>query len=85
MTTTTIPMTNDITGATLLACLTAGLVLQFVLALALVGYEQRILRWSRIEEALWLDRPDRRPRTAGPHGGPPATDCVDMEVTRCGR
>jgi membrane protease YdiL (CAAX protease family) len=46
----------------LLACLTAGLVWQFVLAMALVGYEQRSLRWTRIKEALWLRKP-RSPKT----------------------
>ena len=46
----------------LIACLTAGLVWQFVLAVALVGYEQRSLRWSRLREALWLRSP-RSPRT----------------------
>ena len=46
----------------LIACLTVGLVWQFVLAMALVGYEQRTLRWSRIKEALWLRKP-RSPRT----------------------
>ena len=46
----------------LLACLTAGLVWQFVLVMALVGYEQRSLRWSRLREALWLRAP-RSPRS----------------------
>lgn len=46
----------------LLACLTAGLIWQFVLVMALVGYEQRSLRWSRLREALWLRAP-RSPRT----------------------
>ncbi len=46
----------------LLACLTAGLIWQFVLVMALVGYEQRSLRWSRLREALWLRKP-RSPRT----------------------
>ena len=52
----------------LLACLTVGLIWQFVLVVGLVGYEQRSLRWSRVREALWLrsaaepeDRPGRRP------------------------
>jgi hypothetical protein len=31
----------------LLACMAVGLVWQFVLAMALVGHEQRSLRWSR--------------------------------------
>lgn len=46
----------------LLVCLTAGLIWQFVLALGLVGYEQRSLRWSRLREALSLRSP-RSPRT----------------------
>jgi membrane protease YdiL (CAAX protease family) len=46
----------------LLVCLTAGLVWQFVLAVGLVGYEQRSLRWSRLRQALWL-RPPRNPRS----------------------
>lgn len=46
----------------LLACMTAGLVWQFVLVMALVGYEQRSLRWSRLRDALWLRSP-RSPRS----------------------
>jgi uncharacterized protein len=46
----------------LIACLTAGLIWQFVLAIALVGYEQRSLRWSRLREAMWLRSP-RSPKT----------------------
>ncbi len=46
----------------LLACLTIGLVWQFVLVMALVGYEQRSLRWSRLRDALWLRAP-RSPRS----------------------
>jgi uncharacterized protein len=46
----------------LLVFLTAGLIWQFVLAVGLVGYEQRSLRWSRLREALWLKKP-RSPRT----------------------
>ena len=46
----------------LLACMTVGLVWQFVLAMGLVGYEQRSLRWSRIREAMWLRSP-RSPKT----------------------
>ena len=42
--------------------MTIGLVWQFVLAIGLVGYEQRSLRWSRIREALWLRSP-RSPKT----------------------
>jgi len=41
----------------LLACLTIGMVWQFVLAMGLVVYEQRSMRWSRLKEALWLRRP----------------------------
>jgi uncharacterized protein len=51
----------------LIACLTAGLIWQFVLVMALVGYEQRSLRWSRLREALWLRSP-RSPKT-GRSGG----------------
>jgi membrane protease YdiL (CAAX protease family) len=46
----------------LILCLTAGLIWQFVLVVALVGYEQRSLRWSRVREALWLRAP-RSPKT----------------------
>jgi uncharacterized protein len=46
----------------LLVCLTVGLAWQFVLVVALVGHEQRTLRWSRVRDALWLRRP-RSPRT----------------------
>ena len=35
---------------------------QFVLVVALVAYEQRSLRWSRVKEALWLRSP-RNPKT----------------------
>lgn len=41
----------------LLGAITVGLIWQFVLALGLVGYEQRSLRWSRIREAMWLRKP----------------------------
>jgi uncharacterized protein len=41
----------------LLACLTVGLVWQFVLVAVLVGREQRTLRWSTLREALWLRSP----------------------------
>ncbi len=51
----------------LLACLTAGLVWQFVLVAVLVGREQRTLRWSTLRDALWLRSP-RSPRT-GRRGG----------------
>jgi uncharacterized protein len=46
----------------LIACLTVGLVWQFLLVVALVGHEQRSLRWSRVKEALWLRSP-RNPKT----------------------
>ena len=46
----------------LLACLTVGLVWQFVLAIGLVATEQRTLRISQLRAALWL-RPPRSPRT----------------------
>lgn len=46
----------------LIVSLTAGLIWQFVLAVGLVGYEQRSLRWSRLREAMWLRSP-RSPRT----------------------
>jgi len=51
----------------LVACLTAGLVWQFVLVLVLVGREQRTLRWSVLREALWLRSP-QSPKT-GKVGG----------------
>ena len=51
----------------LMACMTIGLVWQFVLAMILVGYEQRTLRWPRVKEALWLRNP-RSPKT-GRTGG----------------
>ncbi|HEX5936960.1 MAG TPA: CPBP family intramembrane glutamic endopeptidase [Actinomycetota bacterium] len=46
----------------LLVCLLVGLVWQFVLVAVLVGREQRTLRWSVIQEALWLRSP-RSPRS----------------------
>jgi membrane protease YdiL (CAAX protease family) len=46
----------------LIACLTVGLVWQFVLVAVLVGREQRSLRWSTLREALWLRSP-RSPRS----------------------
>jgi uncharacterized protein len=42
---------------TLLGALTAGLVWQFVLVMAIVGREQRSLRWSTLRAALWLQKP----------------------------
>jgi membrane protease YdiL (CAAX protease family) len=46
----------------LIACLTVGLVWQFVLVAALVWREQRTFRWTVVREALWLRSP-RSPRT----------------------
>lgn len=51
----------------LIVCLTAGLVWQFVLVMALVWHEQRTLRWSVVREALWLRSP--RSPTSGRKGG----------------
>lgn len=51
----------------LLLCLTAGLIWQFVLVVALVAREQRSLCWSRVRQALWLTAP-RSPGT-GRRGG----------------
>jgi len=51
----------------LLLCLTAGLIWQFVIVVALVAREQRSLRWSSVRRALWLNAP-RSPRT-GRRGG----------------
>lgn len=42
-------------------CLAGGLIWQFVLVAALLGREQRNLRWSTVREALWLRSP-RSPR-----------------------
>ena len=51
----------------LLVLITVGLIWQFVLVLALVGHEQRSLRWSTLREALWLRSPrsTRSGRTGG--------------------
>src|SRR5215207_2833830 len=51
----------------LIACLTVGLIWQFVLVMALVRHEQRSLPWSTLREALWLRSP-RSPRS-GRTGG----------------
>ena len=51
----------------LVACLTVGLVWQFVLVVVLVGREQGTLRWSVVRDALWLRSP-RSPKT-GKVGG----------------
>ena len=45
----------------LLACLTIGLIWQFVLVAVLVYREQRTLRWPVVRDALWLRSP-RSPR-----------------------
>src|SRR5918911_2881144 len=41
----------------LLACLTVGLIWQFVIVVVLVYREQRTLRWSVVRDALWLRSP----------------------------
>jgi membrane protease YdiL (CAAX protease family) len=46
----------------LLLVLTAGMIWQFALVLALVWFEQRSLRWSTLRDALWLRSP-RSPKT----------------------
>ena len=51
----------------LLACLTAGLIWQFVLVLGLVHREQRTLRWAVVKDALWLHGP--RPPGSRRRGG----------------
>jgi membrane protease YdiL (CAAX protease family) len=51
----------------LLICLTGGLIRQGVLAVALVGLEQRSLRWTTLREALWLRAP--RSPNSGRTGG----------------
>jgi len=51
----------------LIVTLTAGLVWQFVLVMALVWREQRTLRWSVLKEALWLRAP--RDPGSGRRGG----------------
>jgi uncharacterized protein len=43
--------------------LAGGLIWQFVLVVALVGHEQRDLRWSTVRDALWLRSP-RSPHNA---------------------
>jgi CAAX protease family protein len=47
---------------TLIIALTAGLVWQFLLVLALVAREQRTLAWPVLKKALWLQRP-QSPKT----------------------
>ncbi|GAA3089871.1 CPBP family intramembrane glutamic endopeptidase [Streptosporangium carneum] len=44
-------------AVTLIAALTVGLVWQCVLALSLVAFEQRSLRWAVVRDALWLRAP----------------------------
>ena len=51
----------------LLLTITAGLIWQFVIVVALVAREQRSLRWPVVRDALWLRAP-RSPRT-GRRGG----------------
>ena len=46
----------------LLILFTAGLIWQFVLVVGLVWFEQRSLRWSTVQDALWLRSP-RSPRS----------------------
>ena len=57
--------TDRRSAVTLLAALTAGLVWQFILVLALVGHEQRSLRWRAIRDALWLHPPTTATRRGG--------------------
>jgi len=45
-----------------LVCITAGLVWQFVLVLILLRQEIRSFEWPRVRDALWL-RPPRDPKT----------------------
>ena len=47
----------------LILCLTAGLIWQFVLILAVLRREQGTLRWPVVKAALWLNGPTN-PRTA---------------------
>src|ERR671926_130215 len=70
----------------LLACLTIGLIWQFVLVAGLLYREQRSLRWSVVRDALWLRSP-RSPRN-GRVGGrlwllplPPTVACPAQEPT----
>jgi len=51
----------------LILTLTAGLIWQFALVLALVYREQRTLRWSVLRDVLWLRAP-RDPRTGRSSG-----------------
>lgn len=51
----------------LMVCLTAGLVWQFVLLVALLWREQRTIRWATTREALWLRSP--RSPSSGRVGG----------------
>src|ERR671930_1071128 len=51
----------------LLACLTIGLIWQFVLVTGLLYREQRSLRWWVVRDALWLRSP-RSPRNGGVGG-----------------
>lgn len=51
----------------LILCLTAGLIWQGVLVMALTWQETRSLRWSRVRVALWLQAP--RSPSSGRAGG----------------
>src|ERR671931_1482046 len=62
----------------LLACLTVGLIWQFVIVAVLVYREQRSLRWSTVRDALWLRSP-RSPRS-GRVGGRLWLDLVPLLV-----
>ena len=53
----------------LLLCLTAGLVWQGVLVLVLVRRELGSLRWSAVQDALWLHRPRRWASVVDPAAG----------------
>jgi membrane protease YdiL (CAAX protease family) len=67
----------------LILCMTAGLLWQAVLVLALVWRETRSLRWRAVRHALWLQSP-RSPRTGRPDARTwwilvPATLVVGLE------
>src|SRR3712207_779086 len=53
---------DDPFAQALFACVTVGLVWQFVLVLILTRRELGSLQWSRVREALWL-RPPRDPKS----------------------
>jgi membrane protease YdiL (CAAX protease family) len=52
-------------AVTLIGALTAGLIWQFVLVLALVAREQHSLRWTVLLRALWLQAPTSAGRRHG--------------------